>query len=70
VGHFVGEVGVEVDQRLPAVAVRRSRPGRRRAVGASPERRLLKTTTTLSSGQRIDTRLDPDVYRVSVGVRF
>jgi outer membrane protein len=33
-------------------------------------RSFLKTTTTLSSGQRIDTRLDPDVYRVSVGVRF
>ena len=33
-------------------------------------RSFLKTTTTLSSGQRIDTKLDPDVYHVGVGVRF
>ena len=33
-------------------------------------RSFLRTTTTLSSGQRIDTKLDPDVYRISVGARF
>ena len=33
-------------------------------------RTWLKTTTTLSSGQRIDTRLDPDVWTLSVGYRF
>ena len=33
-------------------------------------RSFLKTTTTLSSGQRIDTKLDPDVYHIGVGVRF
>jgi outer membrane protein len=31
---------------------------------------FLKTTTTLSSGQRIDTRLNPDMYRISVGVQY
>lgn len=31
---------------------------------------FLKTTTTLSSGQHIDTRLNPDVYRLSVGVQY
>lgn len=31
---------------------------------------FLKTTATLSSGQRIDVRLDPDVYRIAVGYRF
>lgn len=33
-------------------------------------RSFLKTTTTLSSGQQIDTKLDPDVYRIAVGYRF
>ena len=33
-------------------------------------RTWLKTTTTLNSGQHIDTRLDPDVYTLSVGYRF
>ena len=33
-------------------------------------RTWLKTTTTLSSGQRIDTKLDPDVWTLSVGYRF
>lgn len=31
---------------------------------------FLRTTATLSTGQHIDTRLDPDVYRIAVGVRF
>ncbi len=31
---------------------------------------FLKTTTTLSSGQRIDTRLNPDVYSVRVGMQY
>jgi len=30
----------------------------------------LKTTTTLNSGQKIDTKLDPDVWTMSVGYRF
>jgi outer membrane protein len=33
-------------------------------------RTWLKTTTTLSSGQKIDTKLDPDVWTVGVGYRF
>jgi outer membrane protein len=31
---------------------------------------FLKTTTRLSTGQTIDTKLDPDVIRVGVGYRF
>lgn len=31
---------------------------------------LLKTTTTLSTGQTISTRLDPAIFTVGVGVRF
>jgi outer membrane protein len=31
---------------------------------------FLKTTTTLSTGQTIETKLNPDVYRVAVGMRF
>jgi outer membrane protein len=30
----------------------------------------LKTTTTLNSGQHIDTKLDPDAWTLSVGYRF
>ena len=33
-------------------------------------RTWLKTTTTLNSGQHIDTKLDPDVWVLSVGYRF
>lgn len=33
-------------------------------------RTWLKTTTTLNSGQKIDTKLDPDVFTVGVGYRF
>jgi outer membrane protein len=33
-------------------------------------RSFLKTTTTLSSGQRISTKLDPDVFKIAVGVLF
>lgn len=33
-------------------------------------RSFLKTTTTLSSGQRIDTKLNPDVWKIGVGVLF
>lgn len=33
-------------------------------------RTWLKTTTTLNSGQKIDTKLDPDVWTMSVGYRF
>jgi outer membrane protein len=33
-------------------------------------RSLLRTTTTLSSGQTISTRLNPDVYKIGVGMRF
>lgn len=33
-------------------------------------RSFLKTTTTLSSGQRISTKLNPDVWKVGVGYRF
>lgn len=31
---------------------------------------FLRTTTTLSTGQTISTRLNPDVFRVAVGMRF
>lgn len=31
---------------------------------------FLRTTTTLSTGQTIATRLNPDVYRIAVGTRF
>jgi outer membrane protein len=31
---------------------------------------FLKTTAKLSTGQTIDTRLNPDAYRVAVGMRF
>ena len=33
-------------------------------------RSFLKTTTTLTSGQRISTKLNPDVWKVGVGYRF
>jgi outer membrane protein len=33
-------------------------------------RTYLRTTTTLNSGQKIDTKLDPDVYTLAVGMRF
>ena len=33
-------------------------------------RSLLRTTTTLSTGQTISTRLNPDVYKIGVGMRF
>jgi outer membrane protein len=33
-------------------------------------RTWLKTTTTLNSGQKIDTKLDPDTFTLSVGYRF
>jgi outer membrane protein len=33
-------------------------------------RTWLKTTTTLNTGQKIDTRLDPDSWTVGVGYRF
>ncbi|MCG2592200.1 outer membrane beta-barrel protein [Ramlibacter sp. XY19] len=33
-------------------------------------RSFLKTRTTLSSGQHIDTKLNPDVYRLSVGYLY
>jgi len=33
-------------------------------------RTWLKTTTTLSTGQKIDTKLDPDSFTLSVGYRF
>jgi outer membrane protein len=33
-------------------------------------RSFLRTTTTLSSGQKISTRLNPDVWRVAVGMKF
>lgn len=33
-------------------------------------RTFLRTTATLNSGQKIDIRLDPDVYTIGVGMRF
>jgi outer membrane protein len=33
-------------------------------------RSFIKTTTTLSTGQKIDTKLNPDVYKIGVGMRF
>jgi outer membrane protein len=39
-------------------------------VDAHYARSFLKTTTTLSSGQTISTRLNPDVFTVAVGMRF
>lgn len=33
-------------------------------------RSLLRTTTTLSTGQTISTRLNPDVYKIGAGMRF
>jgi outer membrane protein len=33
-------------------------------------RALLRTTTTLSTGQTISTRLDPDSYTIGIGMRF
>jgi outer membrane protein len=34
------------------------------------ERSFLKTTAHLSTGQSISTKLDPDAFRVGVGMRF
>lgn len=39
-------------------------------VDASYAKSFLKTTTTLSTGQKIDAKLDPDVWRLSVGMKF
>lgn len=39
-------------------------------VDAHYARSFLKTTTTLNSGQTIDTKLDPDVFSVGIGMRF
>lgn len=39
-------------------------------VNASYAKSFLKTTTTLSSGQKIDTKLNPDVYSIAVGMKF
>lgn len=39
-------------------------------VDAHYARSFLKTTATLSSGQTISTKLDPDVFSVGVGMRF
>ena len=39
-------------------------------VDAHYARSFLKTTTTLSSGQTIATRLNPDVFSVGIGMRF
>lgn len=39
-------------------------------VDGSYAKSFLKTTTTLSSGQKIDTKLDPDVWSLSVGMKF
>jgi outer membrane protein len=33
-------------------------------------RSFLKTTTTLSTGQKIDTKLNPDVFKIGVGMLF
>lgn len=33
-------------------------------------RSFLRTTTTLSSGQKIDTKLDPDIFTLQVGMQF
>lgn len=39
-------------------------------IDAQYERSFLKTTTHLSSGQTISTKLDPDAFRVGVAYRF
>lgn len=39
-------------------------------VDAAYSKSLLKTTTTLSTGQKIDTKLDPDVWQFGLGYRF
>lgn len=39
-------------------------------VDAHYARSLLRTTTTLSTGQAIGTRLDPDAFTIGVGMRF
>ncbi|MBC5785240.1 OmpW family protein [Ramlibacter sp. USB13] len=39
-------------------------------IDAHYARTWLRTTTTLNSGQKIDTKLDPDVWTVGVGYRF
>jgi outer membrane protein len=39
-------------------------------VDAHYARSLLRTTTTLSTGQTIDTRINPDAYTIGVGMRF
>jgi outer membrane protein len=44
--------------------------GERWFVDAHYAKSFLKTRTTLSTGQTIDTKLDPDVYTIGVGVRF
>jgi outer membrane protein len=44
--------------------------GERWFVDLQYARSFLKTTTTLNSGQRISTKLNPDVWRLAVGMRF
>lgn len=39
-------------------------------VDAQYARSFLSTTTTLSSGQRIRTELDPDMVKIGIGLRF
>ena len=39
-------------------------------VDAQYSRSFLTTTTTLNSGQSIKTKLNPDVFKIGVGMRF
>jgi outer membrane protein len=67
-----GSTGLKVDDRFGIA------PGlgvvfwvnERWYVDASYAKTFLKTTTTLSTGQKIDAKLDPDVWRLSVGMKF
>ncbi|NML43957.1 OmpW family protein [Ramlibacter sp. G-1-2-2] len=67
-----GGTGVSVDSKFgftPGVGVT-ARINDRWFVDLQYARSFLKTTTHLSSGQSIDTKLDPDVFRIAVGYLF
>lgn len=67
-----GGTGLSVDSRFgfaPGLGVT-ARINDRWYVDLQYARTFLKTTTHLSSGQSIDTKLDPDVYTIRVGMFF
>ena len=67
-----GNTGLKVDSRFgitPGVGVSFNVTDRF-FVDLQYAHSFLRTTTTLSTGQKIDTKLDPDVFRIAVGTRF